>query len=166
MHEVYLLLGSNLGDSDAVLSSARKLIAEHIGTIRKMSSVYETEPWGFIASKYFLNQALWLNIDLKPEELLRSTQSIEEKLGRIRSGKGYKSRIIDIDILFYNDIIIDTGELKIPHPRLQERMFTLKPLGDINPDLIHPVYGLTINELIHACNDHSIIRLYKKYHEV
>ncbi len=161
MHFVYLLLGSNIGDSEGYLRICRSLINRNVGKIIKASIIFETEPWGFDAERYFLNQTLLVRTDDSPEEILTKIHTIEDILGRKRDPDGYQSRTIDIDILFYDALILNQNNLIIPHPSIGERMFTLKPLIDLDPDFIHPVRKLSIRNMVELCADKSIIREYK-----
>ena len=133
MHTVYLSLGSNLGDKEQNLASAISEIARRIGDITAQSAFLETEPWGFDSDNTFLNAAVCLETQLSPYELLHTTQQIERDLGRKqKSEQGvYHDRIIDIDILLYDDLHIQTPELTIPHPLMQQRDFVLIPLKEI-----------------------------------
>ncbi len=150
---VYLLLGGNIGDKQKVFSEAQNKLNDRAGKIIVQSSIYETEPWGFESSDIFWNQALEISTQLSPEEVLMQTQEIELELGRIRKSDQYDSRIIDIDILFYEDQIIHLENLNIPHPRIQDRKFALVPLCEIAPDLIHPVFQKSIGQLLYECQD-------------
>lgn len=152
-NDVYLLLGSNLGEKLKMIEKALNLISLEIGNIEMCSSIYESEPWGFSSDKMFVNQVVLLKTELSPFELLKKNQQIEKKLGRKKIGKDYESRLIDIDILFYNDEIIETVNLIVPHKQLHKRMFTLLPLYELNKNLIHPKIGKTISELKRECND-------------
>ena len=158
MSSIYLLLGSNVGDKKANLINAVSLIAIQIGEIIGQSSVYETEPWGFEDSSYFFNQVLKVNTSLQPEELLIILFEIEKYLGRQRTQKQYESRIIDIDILFYDDLVIHTENLTIPHPLIEKRKFVLTPLAEITSDLKHPVLEKTIKVLLNECEDNLEVR--------
>ena len=158
-HLVYLLLGGNQGDKTAILKKAREEIAEHIGAIKKSSSLYESEAWGFEADEYFVNQVLRVATRLTPEDLLRTIHQIEQKLGRVRhKTAGYESRSIDIDILFYDAVVLQSEELVIPHPRIQERRFTLLPLAEIAPTLRHPLLQKNIAALLRESSDKSIVK--------
>lgn len=153
MTMLYLLLGGNLGDKKKIFTEARELLGKRIGKMISLSSVYETEPWGFESDDIFWNQVLKIETAFSPEEILVKIQEIENSLGRIRKENRYDSRIIDIDILFYGDQIIELENLVIPHPRIQERKFTLVPLGEIAPDLVHPVFKKSIRQLLKECTD-------------
>jgi 2-amino-4-hydroxy-6-hydroxymethyldihydropteridine diphosphokinase len=128
------------------------------GEITAASSIYQTAPWGYQDQDYFLNQVLQINTTLNPEELLIQTSKIENELGRIRQEVN-GPRKIDIDILFFNDLQVITNTLIIPHPRLHLRKFTLIPLNEIIPNYIHPVYQISISELLIACPDESDVKL-------
>jgi 2-amino-4-hydroxy-6-hydroxymethyldihydropteridine diphosphokinase len=160
-HILYLLLGSNLGDRKSQMDKALHLIPEMIGQITSQSSFYETEPWGFSSEKLFLNIALQTLTFLSPEEVIQKIGEIEKMFGRERSGGGYSSRTMDIDILFYDDLVIDQELLKIPHPRLQDRRFVLVPLNEIANELIHPVFRKTIGELLQDCTDTKNVRKFE-----
>lgn len=133
MHKVYFSLGSNLGDRKHNIRHAVELIGERIGAVERVSSLYETEPWGFSSDNMFVNAAVCVFTKLSPRAILEATQAIEREMGRkIKSVNGqYHDRIIDIDILLYDDIKIDEPDLKIPHPLMHERDFVMKPLREI-----------------------------------
>ncbi len=160
MNNVFLLLGSNIGDKIGYLKSAIKSINQGVGTIVKISPVYQTEPWGYQDPNPYLNLVLQLDTSLEPQELLKITQQIEKTLGRVREGVGYKARTIDIDILYFNSQIINLPDLKVPHPLLQNRMFVLKPLYDIAPDFLHPLFKLTTWQLLEKCVDSGKVFFY------
>lgn len=143
---VYLLLGSNLGNRKEILDNAVKLLTQKVGVIISQSKDYETAPWGVIDQPDFLNLAVSIHTNLKPLEILEIIQSIENQLGRVRKEK-WGARLIDIDILFYGNEIIDEPTLKIPHPLLQERDFVLNPLVEIAPNFVHPMLRKTVLEL-------------------
>jgi len=148
---IFLGLGSNLGDRRRNIESALALIAEKVGTIRALSGCHETQPWGYDSKEYFLNMAIEVETELNPEELLTVTQAIERELGRYQktvNGK-YRDREIDIDILLYDDLILQSPALTIPHPLMHQRPFVLQPLAEIAPHLIHPVFKRTISDLYH-----------------
>ena len=143
----YLMLGGNVGDRAEYLRRSIDFLNRDAGTVTEMSSVYESEPWGFGHPVWFLNQAVKLDTTLNPRELLECIHHIELALGRIRTGKGYEARTADIDILFYGNLIVNTPELTIPHPRIAERMFVLKPLAELAPNLTHPVFQRNVRNL-------------------
>jgi 2-amino-4-hydroxy-6-hydroxymethyldihydropteridine diphosphokinase len=153
MAEVYLSLGSNEGDRLNSLVKATKLIDNLIGTITQYSSVVESEPWGFSAEMTFYNMVLLIDTECTPHQVLTKALEIETSLGRIRHGKEYTNRSIDIDILFYNAEKINTDNLVIPHPLMHKRKFVLQPLAEIAPELIHPVLNSSITELLLSLNE-------------
>lgn len=149
MAQVYLALGSNQGDRKALLHQAIDAIDRSLGRVDSISSFIETEPWGFTSPHPFLNATLLLSTELTPLELLDATQAIEHELGRRQKSDeaGYTDRPIDIDLLFYEDLILESPRLTLPHPLLHRRAFVLDPLLEIAPDLLHPILGKTITEL-------------------
>jgi 2-amino-4-hydroxy-6-hydroxymethyldihydropteridine diphosphokinase len=152
MSEVSILLGGNQGDKHKIFSATRKLIGEMIGEIKVLSSVYESEPWGFV-SDLFWNQALILESVLPPDEILTYALEIENLMGRKRLSDSYESRPIDIDLMLYDNLRINSPRLTIPHPLMAQRRFMLVPLAEIAPEKIHPVTGLTIKEMLQICPD-------------
>lgn len=152
MNKAYLLTGGNEGDRFLHMQQARTNIELICGQLLLVSSIYETAPWGKTDQPDFLNQVLLIDTKFSPEELLKSILSIEEKGGRKRTIKN-APRTIDIDILFYNDLILEKPGLTIPHPRIAIRKFVLEPLNEISPEFIHPVIGKTIRELMLECKD-------------
>jgi len=153
MAKVYFSTGSNQGDRLNLLVQAAKLIDNLIGKIIDYSPVIESEPWGFDAETAFYNQVLVVETELTPLQVLKLLLEIENTLGRKRSGKEYTSRLIDIDILFYDEIQMNNDSLVIPHPLLHKRKFVLEPLASVAPDLIHPVLISSISELLQSLND-------------
>ena len=152
MNIAYLLTGGNIGDRLAHLQAAKTAIEKDCGIITNASDIYETEAWGGIDQSPFLNQALELQTHLSATELLHCLLKIEQHMGRERIIK-YGPRIIDIDILFFNMDIIDTNELKVPHPQMQHRRFVLQCLNDIAPLYMHPVLKKTVAQLLAECTD-------------
>nr|WP_294874182.1 2-amino-4-hydroxy-6-hydroxymethyldihydropteridine diphosphokinase [uncultured Pedobacter sp.] len=151
--KVYLLLGSNLGEREQLIEDAIKQIANEIGEVFIRSSVYETEAWGNEDQPSFLNIALGVETKLTPIEVLNKALEIELELGRVRHEK-WGSRLIDIDLIFYDDIVVDMGaELQIPHPQMQYRKFVLEPLAEIVPDYMHPVLKMTVREVLERLRD-------------
>lgn len=153
-------LGSNLGDRFAALTRATELIREEAGEVIASSSVWETEPWGFEADDKFLNMVVVIDTRKKPQQLMQLFRSIEGRMGRRRSGGGkYESRIIDIDILLWEDRVISVPGLEVPHPKIADRRFVLEPLCEVAPEAVHPVTGLTVAEMLEICPDRSDVRL-------
>jgi 2-amino-4-hydroxy-6-hydroxymethyldihydropteridine diphosphokinase len=159
MELVYLLLGSNLGDRNAYLIEARQLLEKTVGRQTRQSSVYETQSWGVENLPDYLNQVLEIETDLLPTTILEKTQEIEKKLHRERTNK-WHSRTIDIDILFFGNAIINLPELKIPHPELQNRLFTLAPLEELIPDFVHPVLKKNVRQLKQEVNKQLLVTKY------
>ncbi len=159
MNTAYLLLGGNIGNKSENLKQANNLIAERIGTIAKTSGIYITAAWGNEDQAEFYNQAIEIKTKRSSTELLKTILEIEESLGRNRSNDKWQERTIDIDILFFNDEIIDLKELKIPHPFIQERKFVLIPLNEIAKDHMHPVFIKTISRLLEECKDKLEVKL-------
>jgi 2-amino-4-hydroxy-6-hydroxymethyldihydropteridine diphosphokinase len=160
MPKLYLLLGGNLGDRTAYLQQARELIQVQVGSLVKTSGLYETAAWGKTDQPAFLNQVLEVQTELKPEQVLRQINLIEHELGRERI-EHWGARVIDIDILFYDDLVLETQRLTIPHPQLHKRGFTLKPLAEIAPDLWHPALHKSIDQLQAECEDELEVNMYQ-----
>jgi len=154
----YLLLGSNMGQSKALLANAADQIQQLIGPIQVKSSIYKSDAWGKEDQDPFLNQVLLVETPLSASNLLQSLLQIEQQMGRIRSVK-WGARIIDIDILFYDNEQIQDDNLIIPHPALAERRFTLIPLNEIAPYYLHPVFNKSIASLLLNCTDPLTVNL-------
>ena len=154
MNGKYLLLGTNLGNKLENLSTALKLISEKAGIILARSSIYRTSSWGMTGQPDYLNQVVQVETNLSPHDLMHELLSIETGMGRIRNKK-WDNRLIDIDILFYDDRIIDESGLQLPHPQIPDRRFTLAPLAELAGDQVHPVNRLSIKELLGRTSDKS-----------
>lgn len=165
----FLSIGSNLGDRLLLLQKAIFEIGKVAGEIRQVSAIYETPSWGFEGEDFF-NACLELQTLLSPEDLLSQLLTIEINFGRERKdGDGYQSRTLDIDIIYYEKEIIDTENLTVPHPKMQERKFILKPLADITPQFYHPIFNKDTRNLLQECKDKNTItkqirRLFKNRH--
>lgn len=142
-----------MGDTHDYLNRAIGLIESRIGKIAQLSGIYQSEPWGLECGQWFLNQVVAVETELEPHAVLEHCLQIESELGRTRSGNGYEPRTIDIDIIFFGNQIIDTPDLKVPHPLMHQRNFVLQPLCEIAPNLVHPVFGLTVKQLADECGD-------------
>lgn len=159
MARVTLLLGGNQGDVKRTLQTAQQMINARVGAVLRCSHRYESEAWGFSAEARFWNQAVEVSTDLSPHGVLDACQGIERELGRNRaaeavakasSGMAYTSRPIDIDIIFYDDLVVDDDRLTVPHPLLAERAFALTPLNEIMRHRRHPVTGQTVGEMLES----------------
>lgn len=157
MNKVFLLLGSNLGDRHLFLQQAIEHIQTEIAPVVQASSVYETQSWGKTDAPNYLNQVIVLQTTLPPQAVLQKILAIEALLGRERHVK-WDSRTIDIDILFYGDDIIDEELLKVPHPELHNRRFTLEPLAELAPGFVHPLLKKDILTLKNELKDNLIVK--------
>ena len=163
MNKAYLLIGGNLGHRERNLSTAREFIEQYCGPVIQASSLYETAAWGEIDQPWFLNQALEIETGFTAEQLIKQVLEIEELMGRLRKEK-YGPRIIDIDILLFNNEQYDLPFLKIPHPEMQNRRFALTPLAQIAADIQHPVFKKSISQLLKECPDKLGVAEYKTEH--
>ncbi len=161
MNKIFLLLGSNIEPREEYLTKAMRKIIGSVGNVVERSKIYESEPIGFNSDQNFLNRILIVSSRLSVVEILNKLKIIEQKLGRKRSAGGYSSRTIDIDILYFNNEIIKTKILTVPHPKLHERNFTLIPLAEIAPDFIHPVFNLDSKKLQEISSDSSEVTVFK-----
>ena len=157
MRTAYLLIGGNLGNRKENLAKAVSLINEQCGSLTRSSSIYKTEAWGNTDQPSFLNQALEISTSLNARQLMRKVLKIEEEMGRVRKEK-LGPRIIDIDILLFENEIHDLRFLKIPHPEMQNRRFVLVPLAEIDSTLQHPVLKKSIAELLEECPDNLEVK--------
>lgn len=160
MERCYILFGSNMGDKEALFAQACLLINNRCGRVVQVSAAYESEPWGFEAEEWFLNRVIVVETEKGPEELLQQLLEIERELGRIRHPEiqGYTSRTADLDLLYFGQRVINTDTLIVPHPRLHLRRFALVPMCEVAPEWVHPVFGLTQQELLQQCPDECIVR--------
>ncbi|WP_294553779.1 2-amino-4-hydroxy-6-hydroxymethyldihydropteridine diphosphokinase [uncultured Bacteroides sp.] len=154
MAKVYVGLGTNLGDKEQNLRDAVRKIGEQVGKVISLSAFYVTAPWGFTSENSFLNAAACVDTDLSPLAVLQETQAIERELGRTKKSVDgvYSDRLIDIDLLFYEDLVLSVtspsgAELNLPHPLMTERDFVMLPLAEIAPELVHPIFGKTMKEI-------------------
>ena len=156
---IYLLSGSNSGDRVANLARALELVEQDAGLVKGLSQLYETAAWGIEQQPPFLNQVMEIASDLSPQALLQSLLNIERKMGRKRIQK-WGERLIDLDILYYADVLVSEPNLHIPHPYIPERRFTLVPLCEIAPLLTHPVLKKSQLQLLEECPDQLEVRLF------
>lgn len=160
MNKIFLITGGNIGDRKKNLQTAALLIEKNIGKIIESSSLYETEAWGNNNQPSFYNQVHIIESKFSAEQIMDKILQIEKEMGRIRTIKNAE-RIIDIDILFFNDEIINLANLIIPHTEISNRKFVLMPLNELSPKMIHPVLKKTINELLSLCKDTLKVSLLK-----
>jgi 2-amino-4-hydroxy-6-hydroxymethyldihydropteridine diphosphokinase len=161
MNNAYLLIGGNVGNRLQNLKEAVTAINNTCGSVVQQSAIYETAAWGKTDQQAFLNQALLIDTRFTPLLLLQHTLAAETMLGRIRSER-YGPRIIDIDILFFNNDIVREPELTIPHPEVQNRRFALEPLHEIASGLVHPVFQVTISQLLQDCPDKLPVKVWSE----
>lgn len=157
MHKVFLGIGGNIGDKRQNFIKAESLIAARLGKIIRKSSVYETPPWGFQTENLFWNSVVVIETGFSPDELLMKIHEIEGLFFREPKEDRYSSREMDIDILYFDDIFLETESLIIPHPRMHQRKFVLVPLVEIAPEFKHPLLRLTSLQMLENCRDESII---------
>ncbi|MBC8398442.1 MAG: 2-amino-4-hydroxy-6-hydroxymethyldihydropteridine diphosphokinase [Flavobacteriales bacterium] len=154
MSKVYFSIGSNKGNRSQLINEAIDKIDISIGKVEQKSSIYETQSWGFKSNNFF-NVCLLIESSLSVESIFNKILKIEKDMGRLKSGNKYSDRCIDIDILFVEDIIVNSKNLIIPHPRLHLRKFVLTPMLDLAPDLIHPILNKSIKQLELECDDND-----------
>ena len=156
MHNVYLLTGSNVGDSLALLNTAINHINTQVGKVIQQSSIYKTAPWGNVNQQHFYNQVLLVQTTLSAHQVLQTILQIELDMGRVRELK-WAPRTIDIDILFYDNVVLDEADLIVPHPLLHLRKFTLQPMTELAANLVHPKLRTTISQLLVSCPDTGLV---------
>lgn len=154
MAEVYLLLGSNVGNRAENLAKAINLTGQRCGEVFIQSTLYETAAWGNTEQQSFYNQAIGINTDLSAENLLIAVKEIEKEVGRIETIH-WGPRVIDIDIILYGHEVVDLPQLKVPHPYMHQRRFTLMPLAEIASEALHPIFNKTVSKLLGECEDES-----------
>lgn len=155
-----LSLGSNLGDRVKNIYDGIQKVADKVGKVISYSPLYESKPWGVVSPNDYINACILVEAQTSPEEVMTILHDIEKEMGRVRSTK-YNDRTLDIDLLLFDQLIIDTEELKIPHPRMHERLFVLVPANQIVPMFIHPLFQKSIQELLLECTDESNVYEYK-----
>jgi 2-amino-4-hydroxy-6-hydroxymethyldihydropteridine diphosphokinase len=156
----YLSLGSNMGERERMLKTAVELLSKRSGDILDRSAVYETEPWGNKEQPVFLNQIISIDTPLSAEELLDEIHFVERQMGRIRNGKPFQPRYVDIDILLYDQLVLQSERLTIPHPLMHRRAFILVPLMEIAPGLMHPLLKRSVKELYSETTDPCAVKRY------
>ena len=159
MNIVFLQLGSNLGNRELLLQDAVIAVEDRVGSVVEKSRTYESTPWRVEGQENYLNLIIKVKTALMADDVLSAILDIEQKLGRIRIEK-WGERLIDLDIIFYNDAIIETPQLCVPHKHMHERMFVLIPLHNIAADMVHPKYNKTVEELLKQCTDTQLVKEY------
>ncbi|HBG70269.1 MAG: 2-amino-4-hydroxy-6-hydroxymethyldihydropteridine diphosphokinase [Bacteroidetes bacterium GWF2_43_63] len=156
-HNIFISLGSNEGDREGLLQQAIDSIRTYVGKVVRVSSTYEGDPVGFRSDKRFLNLCIELKTDASPQQLLLKLEAIEVKLGRLKPSifSEYTDRTIDLDIIFFDDVVVNTKDLIIPHNKMHLRRFVLEPLAELCPDFIHPVFKKSVKVLLGECPDES-----------
>ena len=155
MSKVYLSIGSNKGNRSVLINKAIDEIEKKVGIIISRSSIYQSKSWGFDSNDFY-NLSLLIDTNIEPKSLLINLKKIEKSMGREDIDGSYSDRFIDIDILFYDNIIIDSEDLKIPHPKIEIRKFVLVPMLEIADDYVHPILNKTIRQLDNECDDQGI----------
>ena len=155
MSKIYLSIGSNKGNRSVLINKAIDEIEKKVGIIISRSSIYQSKSWGFDSNDFY-NLCLLIDTDITPKSLLINLKKIEKSIGREDTDGSYSDRFIDIDILFYDNIITDLEDLKIPHPKIEIRKFVLVPMLEIADDYVHPILNKTIKELDNECSDQDI----------
>jgi len=158
MHQVFLGIGGNTGNKHENFDKVYTFIKNELGDIIKRSSVYETPPWGFESEENFWNQVIIVETQFSPEKLLKNIAQIENRFGRERVKGKYTSREMDIDILYFDDLIMNIEKLTIPHPQISNRLFVLLPLAEIAPEFVHPLLRLNSLQMLKNCSDSSTIK--------
>ena len=158
LHTIYLCLGTNLGDKQFNLNQAMEYISKNCGAVIEKSGVYTSTAWGYESENVFYNQCLKIETQLAPDQLIDTLLSIEKDMGRTRESSGYTDRMMDIDVLFYDSMRINTDKLIVPHPRIEERRFVLAPMAELAPDFIHPLLNQSMKVLLEECTDKGTAR--------
>jgi 2-amino-4-hydroxy-6-hydroxymethyldihydropteridine diphosphokinase len=156
MSDLFLSIGGNLGNRCQNLLMCIDQISKKIGHIEKVSSVYETQAWGFTAEQDFYNQVLWVKTELSVHEVLKFVLLIEENMGRVRNlakTQKYESRIIDIDILIYDNLCLSLDNIIVPHPHMHERLFVMMPMVEVAADYLHPYFNKSMKQVLETCTD-------------